>query len=907
MRELLRRAWHAIRQRHVDADLAEEMEFHRVMTERDLRARGIDATEASFEARRTFGSSALAQDQARDVWVPRALQGLAQDVRLAVRTLWASRLVSAVAILSLALGIGANTAIFSLLNSILLRPLPVHDPSHLAVLTIDNGPQRPWGYPVWDEIRQRPQLFAHAAAWTTGRGNLAVTGEASFATTIWASGSFFDTLGVSAILGRTFSYDAEDRRGASERSGVAVISYDFWQRRFGGAADAIGRPLSIDDIPFTIVGVMPPAFFGPEVGRDFDVIVPLGDHPGVRAGNGNPGGSLAVNVAIMVRLKPGQTIGQATSAARGVQPQIRDATLPSGWPKQFLSQYMREAFVMIPAGRGNTSLERRYARPLLIIMAVVALVLLIACANIANLLLARATARRHELCVRRALGASRWRLVRQLLTESAILAGAGAALGMLFASWSSRFLVAQLSTDANPLSLDLSLDSHVAAFTIIVAAMTTLMFGVAPAARASGVVPMSALKQDARTTAEGARTGFSGGLVVAQLGLSLVLVVVAGLFVQTFMSLESRPLGFDPNRILVVGIDAQRSRINPRDRVAMYEDARDAVSRLPGVAAAALCGLTPIVGADRPMLGQPIESVSGGAELPPRGAMSALNLVSPGWLSTLNVPLLGGRDLSDDDRRDTLPVAVVNEAFARKFLNGASPVGHSITLFLPGRPTPPVEIVGVAADTVYNASLRASEPAAMYLPMSQLGGIWLPFLASANLIVRADRLPPASLIKSVAAAIGTERPELALTFHTLDDQIDASLVQERVLAMVAGAFGVVALLLAGLGLYGVTAYAVSRRRMEIGIRMALGAAPGNVVRLVISRIVLLVAAGVLVGAVLSWWASRFVATLLYGLQPHDPTTLVGAALVLGAVALIAGWLPARRAARIDPAVALRYE
>ena len=767
MREWLRRIGHMIQRRRFEGDLAEELEFHRAMAQRTLEAGGVDPADAGFAARRAFGSGALAQDHARDVWVPRWLQGLGQDVRLAVRMLWSARLVSAVAILSLALGIGANTAIFSLVDSLLLRSLPVKHPSQLALITGKDSPPYPWGYSVWEQIRQRPEIFEQTTAWTSTRANLAASGEAEFADSLWASGSFFETLGVPAILGRAFS-EADDQRGGGVDGAVAVISYDFWQRHFAGAPDAIGRTLSLDAAPFTIIGITPPEFFGPEIGHTFDVAVPLSDDPRVRAGDTHaPGGSLGINVAIMARLKRGQTLEQATTELRGVQPQIREATLPQNWPRQFLARYLKDPFVLAPAGSGNASLQRIYERPLFAILVVVALVLVIACANVANLLLARAMARRHELSVRRALGASGWRLVRQFLSESAVLCAIGAAGGLALGSWGSRLLVHGLSTDASRLSLDLSLDSHLLALPILIAGATTLWFGIMPAVLATRVMPMDALKQDARATIGDARGRCAGALVIGQVALSLLLVAAAGLFARTFVALSTRPLGFESDRVLVVNLDAEHARIAPAQRVSIYERARDAVSALPGVSTAALSGLTPIVGPRRPVLGQPIEAVSGGVPQPPQGGFSTVNMVSPGWLETLGIPLLAGRDISDRDRAGAPPVVVVNQAFARKFLGEANPLGHTVKLFLPGSPPPPIEIVGLAADAVYGESPRTPTRPTIYLPIAQLSDVWLPFLANVNLSVRT-KSAPALAIRSVAAAITAVDPKLALTFHTLE-------------------------------------------------------------------------------------------------------------------------------------------
>jgi putative ABC transport system permease protein len=404
---------------------------------------------------------------------------------------------------------------------------------------------------------------------------------------------------------------------------------------------------------------------------------------------------------------------------------------------------------------------------------------------------------------------------------------------------------------------------------------------------------MDALKEHGRGAAGDARVGLASGLVIAQVAVSLMLVVAAGLFARTFASLTARHLGFDRDGVLLVTIDTGRAKVDPIRRAALYQRAREAVLAVPGVAHAAVSSMPPVVSG--PMLGQPLQEVSGGPPLPPHGRTTSLNLVSAGWFETFGIPLVAGRDISDHDRVGTPPVVVVNETFGRVFLNGASPIGHTITLFLPGPPPPPVEIVGVVADAVYARSLRDPIDPTIYLPIAQRDGVWLPFLASMSLSVRSSGGSPALLTKSVAAAIDAVNPELALPFRPLASQIDASLTQDRVLAMLSGFFGALALLLAGLGLYGVTSYAVSRRRREIGVRMALGAAPGRVQRLVMLRVSVLVVTGVIIGGVASLWASRFVTRLLYGLEPRDPATLIEAAVVLATVGTLAAWFPAWRA------------
>ena len=827
-----------------------------------------------------------------------------QDLRLAVRALCATPIVTCVAVLSLALGIGANTAIFSLVNSLLLRTLPVNEPARLVLLT-DGAATRPraWSNSVWEEIQRRPELFERTAAWSFTRFNLSSSGETSVVDGLWASGSFFETLGVRALLGRTLSA-ADDRRSGGANGPMAVISYGFWQREFGGAGDAVGRSIHLDGVSFMIVGVLPPDFFGAEVGRTFDVAAPVADEPIVRGRDSfvNNGGTTFLTV--IARLRPDQSPDSATTALRLVQPQIRKATLGENGQGQFgsrqsIDRYLTTPLALLPAATGASDLRPRYERPLLILMVVAALVLLIACANIANLAMARATARRPELSVRLALGASRGRLVRLLFTESLVLSGTGAAVGLPLAMWGSRVLLRQISTAADTVFLDLSIDWHVLAFTAGIAAVTTLCFGVAPAFFTSRVAPMDALKEHARTNAGLTRGAMTDWLVMVQVALSLVLVVAAGLFVRTFMTLRQRPLGFSTAHVLLVTIDASRAIVDPADRMPLYERSREAVRALPGVSEAALSLTTPVgSGQFTPRI-----EMTDASAADAQGPIWA-NLISPGWFATFGTPLVAGRDLTDGDRKGAPRVAVVNEAFARK-LGIRDPIGRTFMLYpRTARSLGPIEIVGVAANAIYT-SLRTPAPPTFYVPLAQFDHLSELGIRTINLSVMTKTQSPMMLTRSVSTAVTAQDPRLSLTFRALSDQVDAALTQERVVATLAGFFGVLALLLAGLGLYGVTSYAVARRRGEIGIRMALGAAPARVVRLVLSRVTMFVSTGVLLGVGVSLWASQFVAPLLYGLEARDLLTLVGASVTLAAVGAFAGWLPAWRASRIDPAEVLR--
>jgi putative ABC transport system permease protein len=815
------------------------------------------------------------------------------DFRLAVRALRATPIVSTVAALSLALGIGANTAIFSLVNSLLLRTLPVVEPQRLVTISSDAAialgfkAGLGWSDAMWERLRERANAFDGACTWSVQRFNLAQGGETQPADGLVTSGDFFKTLGVPALLGRTFT-SADDARGGGPDGPVLVISYGLWQRRFGGMSSVIGTTLRVEGVPFTIVGVTPPEFFGVEVGRPFDLALPLGTEALIRGKKASIDQPRSLFLFVMLRLKPGQSINAATATVRAMQPEILTADLPP---------FVREPFTLVPAAVGADTLpdsvRPRYERSLLTIFVVVALVLLIAAANIANLQLARATARRHELSVRLALGAPRWRLARQLLVESLVLAGIGAAAGLVFAGWSSRALVAQLSTSVNRIGLDLSLDRRVMAFTAAVAIATAVLFGTAPAFRAARVAPVDALKGHGRGSAGG---GGSSALVVAQVALSLVLVVAAGLFIRSLERLASVPLGFDRDRVLLVDVDT--ARVQTADAMFLYHRLVAASAAAPGVAHAAASVSTPVsAGLPRSL------AVSG---VPPTSErLSLVNAVTPGWFAAYGTPIRAGRDIDARDSATAQPVVLVNDAFVRRFFPGRRALGETVASRT---------VVGVVGDQVVQGgykpngvlrSVRDAAPPSIYVPLAQSSGLFPPDRTAISISVRSAAGSPALLARSVAAALIAVDPDLAFSFHPLSAYLDASLAQERMVAALSGFFGALALLLAGLGLYGVTSYAVTRRRTELGIRMALGAVPGAVVRLVLSRVSLLVAAGVILGAAAGVWLSRFIATLLFGLGPGDPATIAVAAAVLLAVGGLAGWLPARRASRIDPAQVLR--
>jgi putative ABC transport system permease protein len=829
------------------------------------------------------------------------------DLRQAIRGFRATPVVSAVAVLSLALGIGATTAVFSIVNGLLLRPLAVEHPDRLVTVTTDTAIKLGfkagggWNYVMWERLQARAGAFDGAFAFRPAQFNLGAGGEARPVDGLYASGGLFSTLGLRALQGRLFT-PADDVKGGGADGPVVVISHALWQRRFGGAPGAIGSRLVVDGVPVTIVGVAPPAFTGLEVGQSADVMLPLDTEPLLRGGNSALAQPRNYSLLVVLRLKPGQSVEAGTAAIRALQPEIVPANAPG---------FVREPFTLARAAEGTgDGLRQRYTQPLLTILAIAGLVLLVACANIANLLLARAAARRHEIAVRVALGASRWRIARQLLVESLVLAALGTGLGLVFAAWGSRALVAQLATSASTVVLDLSTDWRVAAFAAALTVATAVLFGLAPAVGATRTDPAGTLRLTARSDGRG-RGGLSSALVVAQVSLSLVLVVTAGLLVRTFERLARNPLGFDSGRLLVVTVDATRAAVDPAARLLFYQRLVDAAATVPGVERSAGSVWAPLG--------------SGGFQLqldvpgaPQTGERRAVgNFVTPGWFAAYGIPLRDGRDFTGLDTAGAAPVVIVNESLVRRFFPGRNAIGETVPIGADGGGPPGRTIVGVVKDAVFRSTrvvpgaaslpLRDPVPPIVYVPLAQSAGLRPPGSATINLSVRSASGAPAALAGGIGRQLSAVDPALAFTFRPLDDLVSGTLVQERMSAMVSGFFGALGLLLASLGLYGVTWYGVTLRRTEIGIRLALGAAPLGIVRLVLARIGLVVGIGLAIGTCVCLWTSTLLASLLYGVAPRDPATLMIAAVVLAGLALLAGWLPARRASRIDPAIVLRSE
>lgn len=874
------------RSRH-DADLREEIEVHRALRQDAFERDGLEPDDAAHASRRALGNVLLAVDDARDVWTIRTIDGVSHDVRAALRGLRKSPGFALVAVGTLALGIGANTALFSIFSSLILRPLPVRDPGSLALLT--NGP---WSYPIWEEMKAREtDVVDGAFAWSPQIFDLSPGGQSDPVDGAYVSGRFFDVLGVTAIRGRMIG--ADDDGGSAPDGAVAVISYRLWRRHFAGATDVVGRQLTIQRVPFTVVGVMPAEFFGADVGRMTDVMVPFGAEPLIRGEESRLRIVQATWLQIMVRLRPGQTLEQANAALRTVQPQIvKTAAIP---------RHRNDPLTLVSAATGNSALRRQFQTPLLAMLVAVGLVLLVACANIASLLLARALARSRELSVRLALGALHWRIARLLLVEGLLIAVTGAAFGLLFSKWSSALLVQQLSTWQSTVSLDLALDWRVLAFTTALACLSAITAGLVPVLGLGRVSAGDALKDEGRGITRDPRLAVRSALVVTQIAVSLVLVIAAGLFLRTFASLNQLPLGFDPEPLLVVRLDLKASGAVPKQRGARIARLRDAAAAVPGVRSASVAAMPILYGGGWSSklvgIGDGPITVTGDPEL-------WLNATTPGWFDTMGIPLRSGRDFTVADRFGSRHVAIVNEAFIRRFHLGDQTIGQTVRLGPSGGfdAAARFEIVGMVGDAVY-ATTREGMRATMYVPMAQTNP--LAFGETAVLTINAAAAPRATVEREIEAALTRVDPDVAFTVGTFDRLVEATITQERLIAMLSAFFGGLALLLAALGLYGVVSHAVRERQTEIGLRMALGASPSGIVRLVFRRVGALIATGLALGLAGSIWAARFVEALLFQLEARDPVTFAGAAAVLASVGMVSAWIPAHRAARLDPATVLR--
>jgi putative ABC transport system permease protein len=892
------------RRKQMLEDLDQDIRDHIERETQDNIERGVPPEEAHYAAMRKFGNVTRVQEETREVWIVVWLEQLLQDVRYGLRMLAKSPGFTAVAILTLALGIGANTAIFSLIDTAMLRLLPVQKAEELVqvgMLTpnFGSGTRATYTNPLWEALRDNQDVFSGVFAWGEAHFNLAQGGVVQNARGIFASGDYFAALGVQPAAGRLLTVN-DDKRGCAA---VAVLSYGFWQEHFGGAPGAVGSTIPIDGHPFQIIGVSAPGFFGTEVGNTFDVAAPICSEAIVNGKNSSLDQRSSWWFRVMGRPKPGLTPQQVSAGLATLSPQILATAVPTNWNPVQQRSFRTWEFVTSPGATGRSHLRADYNLPLKMLMAIAALVLLIACANIASLMLARAASRRKEIAVRLALGASRMRLVRQLLTECVILSLAGATLGIFVARWSSRLLVSYISTEHNRVYLDLTLDARILVFTAGVSILTGLLFGVLPAFRSTRVSLAGSMKG---VVAEipGADTRFRSGrwTVAAQVAISLVLVVTAGLFVRSFANLATLDAGFDRNNVLIVDLNMHDANLQNAERIAAVDEIMRRVRALPGVISASQSVVTPVSGNtwDDMIVGEGSNAPTGNDAR--NDADVDLNYVTPDYFATMRTPLLEGRDFNERDTAEIPRVVIVNQALARKFFPGVDPLGKTIRRFATATTlSEPIEIVGVVRDAKYD-SLREDFPPIAYFSLAELpGGI-----ERSHLLIRTAARP-SLLAPAVEQTIASVNKSVALEFRTLAQQVNDSIIQERLLATLSGFFGALALLLAMIGFYGVLAYLVLQRQKEIGIRMALGAQRGGILWLVMYDVGLLLLAGVAVGAGIAWVATRFVQSLLFGLRAHGAGTIALGIGLLVAVAFLASYLPVRRAMRIDPMIALRYE
>ena len=895
MNWLRRRGW----ERRMDA----ELRFHLESRTRHHIAQGLSPDDAARQASLEFGALELAKDECRDEKPAAWFDHLLRDFRYAFRSLRRSPGFAVAAIVTLGLGIGANTAIFQLLDAVRLRTLPIPDPESLVTVQLADRtgwrgnqaiPYPALTNPQWERLRDTQQAFSGVLAWSDNDFGLGAGDTAHLARGLFVSGSFFDVLKVQPLMGRVFS-PADDRRGCGLPG--AVISYAFWQRELGGDPSAIGRKLTLNFQPVDVIGVTPAGFTGLEVGRSYDVAVPICSQAVLwNEGNWLDAGTIWW-LSVMGRLKPGESLAKANAELRVDSPALFQSTLPSNYPALNVKDYLKFKLAAVPAGTGVSGLREAYGQPLLLLLATSGFVLLIACANLANLILARATTSEREFAVRMAIGASRSRLIRQLMVENGLLAAAGAAAGVGLSVILTEFLVSMLQTQGDPLFLDLHPDLRMLAFAAGLASLTCILFGLTPALRATRVTLSDALKSAGRSlSASRERFEFRQALAVSQVALSLVLLVGALLFSGSLRRLLAVDAGFHRTGVLVSQVDFRRLSILPARRVDFKRDLLQKIRALPGVASAAEVAFLPLSGASTTNV------VWKEGAAPDQKFDSKFDAFGEGYLKTMGMPLLAGRDFTDRDNVAAPRVAIVNQTFARRLGLGPNPVGAKFRReATPFSPEQAFEIVGLVGDTKYY-NLREK-----FLPIAFVSIDQSTDPDSFARIVIRSSLPLSETTSAVRGVLKQVSPLVSADFQSFEAEVQEGLLRERLMATLSGFFGALAALISAVGLYGVMSYLVARRTHEIGVRMALGAGRGSIVALILRQAGVLLAAGVLAGTIVTLALAGVAKSLLFGLKPYDASTLTMAVVLLAAVTLVASYLPAQRASRIEPLAAIREE
>lgn len=836
-----------------------------------------------------------------------SMETLFQDVRYGFRVLRKSPVFTAVAVVTLALGIGANTAIFTLINTVLLKALPVEDPERLVIVgdsglansrSIGTPRTDIFSYPLYRELRDGNEVFSGMTA-SAQENRVKVESATSVVSenglVNLVTGNYFAVLGVQPFRGRTLTPEDDKARSASP---VAVVSYEFWTQKLGQAPDIIGQTIRLNKFPYTIIGVAPPGFFGDTVGDKQDFWVPLSMQPQMMPGRPWLDDIHVSWLRVMARLKPGTTRGQAEANMDLLFQQWLKGPQGRSLDPGDQQVLQKQKVPVVPGGKGLSGMREEFFLPLVLLMAIVVLVLLIACVNVANLMLARASSRQREVAVRLAIGASRGRLIRQLLTESLILAVAGGVAGLLVARWGTETLL-KLSVGARAAEgFSVTPDWRVLAFTACACLLTALLFGLVPAQRSANVAVTPNLKESTLSHTGAGRFSIGKTLVACQVAVCLLVLFAAGLLVRSLSNLRNVDLGYDREHILMVRVDPVAAGYKPAQLVSYQRDMIERLSALPGVRS---------VTASENGLFSGTESadamkIEGYVASKDRDRIVYWDQVGPGYFKALGVPIVTGREFGPQDTAASQKVAVVNQTMAKFYFGNANPIGRKIWIDDQQHKDSPMEIIGVARD-VRDHDLRGPVQRRFYIPTGQA----LDALYDVNFEIQTTSNPEA-MIETCRKAFATLDPDVPVVrLRALSEQVDTSISRDILVARLSAFFGLLALLLACVGLYGVMSYTVNRRTREIGVRMALGAQRMQVLRMVFRESMKLVLIGIVLGLPLALLLARLFNSMLFGLSSADPLSLTAVILVLAGVASIAGLLPARRATKVDPMVALRYE
>jgi macrolide transport system ATP-binding/permease protein len=914
MTSFFRKLCWLVHRRTKEAELREEIQFHIDEEAEQREAQGLAKEEAQRAGRRDLGNVGLVQEDTRAAWGWTLLERFLQDIRYAIRTMSANRLFTVAAVLSLALGIGANTAIYSFMDAVVLRPLPVRSPESLVVLNWQmprpagerRGLPRPvqsasgtiypdpdsilrsgiFPYPAFEVLRTQDSaltLFAHGPA---GNLNLAVQGQAEIVDGTYVTGAYFGGLGVFPAAGRLILAE-DDRAGAAA---IAVVSHAFGEKRFGNAAAAVGQPILLNNVPFTIVGVTPPGFFGADFSQDPEFFIPMRAGRLLRQTDGKE--YLDGNyywIQMMGRLRPGMTLAGVQSELAQRFHQWVETTATNDEERANLPK-----LVITEGAWGPDALRRQYSRQIYVLMILVGLILAVACANIANLLLARTTARSREIALRLSLGAGRFRVARQLLTESIVLSSFGGILGICVGIWGIRFLTRLLGSDSRVALPRADLNWQVLGLAIALSVVTGLLFGLAPAIRATRRDSMPALKT-VRSSRAPSRLplGLSDVLIVVQVAMSLLLVVAAGLFLKTLSNLKSIELGFNRENLLLFDVNARQAGYGDAQMASFYEEIYRRLREIPGVRNVSFSNRSLFTG-----------GFSLGMIVDGKPVSSGFLYVGPEFFSTMGIPLLLGRGIGETERSGSRPVVVVSELFAKTYFGDENPLGRRVAVGRVGLSWfQEVEIVGVAKD-VRSSGLKGELRPVVYGSHNQAAFQFVDRMTF-ELRTSGDPLVHVNAVRDIVRSVNSRVPVTNIVSQV--DEINHTISREIMFARVCTAFAILALTIAFVGLYGTVSYNVARRTAEIGIRVALGAPRGNVIRMVLQKVMMLVLVALAIGLPFALMASQYVEAFLFAIKPRDPAVIAAAVGILLLAAALAAFVPARRASRVDPLVALRHE